>query len=89
MNGIDRGLNEVDDIEIRKLGWACLILRVEGERIPSEKKKQIFNEKIRKKIYNRESKKKMGQSCPEGCIAVPRNNRFEELSKEYRKVGVP
>ena len=38
LNGIDRGLNVVDDIEIRRLGWACHILRVEGERKPSGKK---------------------------------------------------
>ena len=33
LNGIDRVLNVVDDIEIRRVGWACHILRVEGERI--------------------------------------------------------
>jgi len=33
LNGIDRGLNEEDVIEIGRLGWACHILRVEGERI--------------------------------------------------------
>ena len=31
LNGIDKGLNEVDDTEIRRLGWACHILRIESE----------------------------------------------------------
>jgi len=39
LSGIDRGLNVVDGIEIRRIGWACHILRVEGERISSGKKK--------------------------------------------------
>ena len=32
-------LNIVDDIEIRTLGWAGLIIRMEVERIPPHKKK--------------------------------------------------
>jgi len=49
LNGIDRELNEVDGIEIRRLGWACYILRVEGERISSGKKK-VLHEKFPNKV---------------------------------------
>jgi len=48
LNGIDKVLTEVDGIEIRRLGWACDILRVEGERILSGKK--IPNEKFPNKV---------------------------------------
>ena len=54
LNGIDRGLNVVDGIEIRRLGWVCDILRVEGERIPSGKKNSQLE--IPQQIYSRKSK---------------------------------
>jgi len=38
LNGIDRGLNEMDVIEIIRIERACHILRMEGERIPSRKR---------------------------------------------------
>jgi len=37
LNGIDRGINVVDGIEIRIIGRACHILRLEVERIHSGK----------------------------------------------------
>ena len=55
--GIDRGLNEVDGIEIRRLEWACYILRVEGEGIPSGKK--ILSEKFPKKFTAGKTRKKI------------------------------
>ena len=38
-------VNNLDDIKIRKLGWAGLIVRVEDERIP----KKVFNGKFNNK----------------------------------------
>jgi len=48
LNGIERGLNVVYGIEIRRMGWACHILRVEGERISSGK--TILNQKLPNKF---------------------------------------
>jgi len=41
------------------------------------------------KNYSRKSKKNKGESCPEGCIAVPSINSLEEMSSGYRRVEVP
>jgi len=54
LNGIDRGLNVVDGIEIRRLGWACHILRMEDERIPPRKK--VSQRENPPKIYSRDKK---------------------------------
>jgi len=55
LNGIAKVLNDVDNIEIIRLGWACHILRLEDERISSGKRDS--QREIPQQIYSRKMKK--------------------------------
>jgi len=43
LNGIDKDLNVVDDIEIKRLGWASHILGMDDERFPQKKRFSMRN----------------------------------------------
>jgi len=60
----------------------------ENGRLKDILRKNDSQSEIGQQIYSRKSMKKKGESCPEGCIAVPRNNRLEKLSNGYRRVAV-
>jgi hypothetical protein len=86
MNGTANGQNDVDDIEFRRLGLASHMIRMEDEKITREKNSQRYNPEKR---FSRKSMKKVGGSCLEGSIQVPRNKSLEEVSSGYRRVEVP
>ena len=56
LNGTAEGLNDVDDIEITKLGLVGHILRMEDGRIPLGKK--ILSEKFPNKVTARKTRKR-------------------------------
>ena len=87
MNGIAKGLNDVDDIEIRRLGWAWHILRMEDEKIPPGK--TILNEKFPNKVTAGRARKRREKVVQREFNAVPRNNRLEEVGSGCRRVEAP
>jgi hypothetical protein len=71
-----KGLNRVDNIKIRRLGWVVHIIRMEDESI---QKMFLMGNFIIKDQW--ENKNKMG-GLPEGPITDPRTKRMEVSSEE-------
>jgi len=57
--------NIVEDIKIRRLGWAGHMIRMEEERIPKFFKRKLLHHKTSGK-----TKKQMDGCGPEGCITT-------------------
>jgi hypothetical protein len=70
----------VDDIKIRKLGWAGYVIRMKDERLPEK----VLNGKLHNKA-NGENKKKTGRRHPEGYITGPTKTKFEEKSRRVTR----
>jgi hypothetical protein len=70
-----KNLNIVDNIKLRRLGWAGRIIRLEDERIP----RKFLNGKFHNKIPV--GKPRTRGRGPEGYITDPRNTRMEETSR--------
>ena len=87
LNGMAKGLNVGDNIEIRRLEWERHILGLGVKGTPPPRERKILYEKLSNTGSIRNQVKK-GRSCPEGCIAVPRYKSLEELSSGYRRVDV-
>jgi hypothetical protein len=66
--------NIVEDIKIRRLGWAGHIKRMEEERIP----KKGFKRKLPNHKTSGKTKKQMGGRGPEGCNTTAADVRIEE-----------
>jgi len=66
----------VEDIPIRRLGWAGHIIRMEKERIP----KKVFKRKLLHHKTTGKTKNQMGGRGPEGCITSAGDKRMEENS---------
>jgi len=64
----------VEDIKIRRLGWAGHIIRMEEEKIP----KKGFKWKLLQHKSSGRTKKEMGGCSPQGCITAAGNKRMEE-----------
>ena len=69
-------LNIVEDIKIRRLGWAGHIIRMEEERIP----KKGFKWNLPQHKTSGKTKNQMGRRGSEGCITAVRSKRMEEKS---------
>lgn len=73
---------------MRRMEWAEDIIRMEDERTPPLKKKNVRNEKFLNKSSVGKTKYKMAGCRPERCIANPRSTRME-TSREYRRMEEP
>jgi hypothetical protein len=70
-------LSIVEDIKIRRLGWAGHVTRTEEERIPPKK---VFKWNLLQHTTGGKTKNQMGRRGPEGCITAARSERMEEKS---------
>jgi hypothetical protein len=66
----------VEDIKIRRLGWAGHMIRMEEERIP----KKGFKWNLPQHKTSGKTKNQMGRCGSEGCITAARSKRVEEKS---------
>jgi hypothetical protein len=64
----------VEDIKIRRLGWAVHVIRMEEGRIP----KKGFKWNLLQHTISGKTKNQMGRRGPEGCITTARSERMEE-----------
>jgi len=74
--GLYSGPNIVEDIKIRRLGWAGHIVRIEEERIP----KKGFKRKLLHHKTSGKTKNQMGGCGPEGCFTYTGDKRMEDES---------
>jgi hypothetical protein len=80
-----KDLNMVDDVKIRRLGWAGHVIRLEEGRIG----KNVPNEKIYKERSVGKPRTKWVEVVQRECIRIPRNTRFEEMSWGWRRIKAP
>jgi hypothetical protein len=71
-----KDLNMVEDIKIRRLGWAGHIIRMAEERIP----RKGFKWNLPQHKTSGKTKNQMGRCGSEGRITAARSKRMEEKS---------
>ena len=72
-----KDLKFVDDMKIRRLGWARHVVRMENDRIPEK----VLNGEF----HNTRPMNNFGGRRQEGHTRDPRNTRMEEIGRRQRK----